>query len=350
VAFSACYDMSSDCDVIEASKTATNFMSFDSTNGLVVSQDATANAGNVQIKSDGFRIRNGTTVNASFLGNTITLGQNSTSSYINLCGDRGQIKLGTSISGNTSLVIKSVDVELLSDVSTSLLCKPTYPYGLQSGAYSAVHANAPVTTTVNGVQYRELQSFNICQGTTNAGKTITCMAGSQINENGGGSGASIRATDGTNTSFVQATTTSAYVKSAGIVQLEGSDVQIAASNAKSAVYRPYYRKGDSLSINLSGAGFITSSSSKVYFTIPLARPAIGSPTVTVSSVSGLQIRQGAAYLYGSSASAYASVSSYSAVLEGANHIRIIATMPNTTNVVTNNDTCGIYASIKITFS
>lgn len=117
------------------------------------------------------------------------------------------------------------------------------------------------------------------------------------------------------------------------------------------VYRPYYRKGDSSTICWRGAGYVTNSGKDIYFTIPLAYPIIGNPTVTVSSASsgGLVLRENNYYTHGSS-SVYVNPSSYTAVKDiddGA--IRVTAKMSNTTNV-TNNSPIGIDAYIKITFS
>ena len=57
-----------------AAKTATNYLYFDSTNGLVVSQTGKVSTGyNTQITSTGMNIRNGTTTLASY-GSSITLG------------------------------------------------------------------------------------------------------------------------------------------------------------------------------------------------------------------------------------------------------------------------------------
>lgn len=150
-----------------------------------------------------------------------------------------------------------------------------------------------------------------------------------------------------------------YDANEGTTNLYGNSLKFFVKTA-GVSYKPYYEDGDSISGDWYGAGFISSSAGKVYFTIPLAKPVIGSPSVSVSSVDGLQIRQVAAahsneknagvYVYGSGASAYAKPSSYSATVSmSGNSIRITASMSNTTNAL-NNTPCGIAASIKITFS
>lgn len=117
----------------------------------------------------------------------------------------------------------------------------------------------------------------------------------------------------------------------------------------SATWNPYYAKGDSVSLTIGGAGFITNLGKDVWFMIPLGKPVIGNPTVTITSVDGLTVRQNNKYLYGGTSSTYVKPSSYSCVSPSGNHIRVVAKMANTTNVE-NNSACGVLASIKVTFS
>lgn len=115
-------------------------------------------------------------------------------------------------------------------------------------------------------------------------------------------------------------------------------------------WRPYFCAGDSISATFGTAGYITSSGKDVIFIIPLSKPIIGNPTVTVTSVEGLMVRQNNKYLYGGSSTKYVKPSKYTihSTLSGG-CIHVFATMPNTTDV-TNNSPCGIWANIKITFS
>lgn len=129
----------------------------------------------------------------------------------------------------------------------------------------------------------------------------------------------------------------------------GSDLFLGVKNYGNTIWRPYYRKGDSISMSYYGAGFINNNEKEIQFSISLNRPLIGSPTITAASVNGLVIRQGGRYLYGSGGGVYAKPSKYSCSVQG-NMIVITATMNNNTNVITKNDTIGVYASIKITFS
>lgn len=131
-------------------------------------------------------------------------------------------------------------------------------------------------------------------------------------------------------------------------KLYGNDISLWVKSVNSN-FRPYYRKGDSISMSYYGAGFINNNEKEIQFSISLNRPLIGSPTITAASVNGLVIRQGGRYLYGSGGGSYAKPSKYSCSVQG-NMIVITATMANNTNVITKNDTIGVYASIKVTFS
>lgn len=115
-------------------------------------------------------------------------------------------------------------------------------------------------------------------------------------------------------------------------------------------WRPYFCAGDSISATFGTAGYITSSGKDVIFIIPLSKPIVGNPTVTVTSVEGLMVRQNNKYLYGGSSTKYVKPRKYAihSTLSGG-CLHIFATMQNTTDV-TNNSPCGIYANIKITFS
>ena len=129
----------------------------------------------------------------------------------------------------------------------------------------------------------------------------------------------------------------------------GSDLFLGVKNYGNTIWRPYYRKGDSISMSYYGAGFINNNEKEIQFSISLNRPLIGSPTTTAASVNGLVIRQEGRYLYGSGGGVYAKPSKYSCSVQG-NMIVVTATMANNTNVVYKNDAIGVYASIKITFS
>ena len=140
------------------------------------------------------------------------------------------------------------------------------------------------------------------------------------------------------------------------IQLYGG-IWILEQNTGDSFY-PYYMAGDVIDVNayvLDTAGFISSSSTKVYFTVPVSKPIIGSPKVTASSVNGFVLRQrnsstGGSYTHGSASDTYVKPSSYvAAIMPGGNSIRICATFSTTTNAV-NNSPIGIQWSGKIVLS
>lgn len=118
-----------------------------------------------------------------------------------------------------------------------------------------------------------------------------------------------------------------------------------------ASWIPYYTKGNSVSVKIYQTGFITNNGKELMFFIPLSRPIVGVSTVAISSIDGLTVRQNGDYCFSKIiSSSPVKPKSYSAsVVEGGCGINIKATFTDTTNVQ-NNDSCGVYASIKITFS
>jgi uncharacterized repeat protein (TIGR02543 family) len=114
-------------------------------------------------------------------------------------------------------------------------------------------------------------------------------------------------------------------------------------------FKPYYEKGDVLAgVTWSGAGYVSSSTKNIYFSIHLAKPVIGSPTVTVESEDGIKTRQEEHYTHGSESEKYALPASYEAKVIAGNHIQITAVMNSTANGY-NNSPVGIQWSGKITF-
>lgn len=79
-----------------AAKTATNYLKFDSS-GLCVGNMTGTLGYNTLIKSTGIDIRNGSTVLASFGPSQITIGQNSSTSQIKMCGNQGTINVTSSV-------------------------------------------------------------------------------------------------------------------------------------------------------------------------------------------------------------------------------------------------------------
>ena len=141
-----------------------------------------------------------------------------------------------------------------------------------------------------------------------------------------------------------------YENKDGNTNVYGYDLNFGVSNiANPGTYRPYRRRGDSITLTLRTAGYVTNGSKDVSFWIPISEPIIGSPTVTITSGSGFVLRQGNKYTHGSSASASVIPSSYEAAATMYGGIYVKAVFSDITNV-TNNDTIGIYWNGTITFS
>lgn len=141
-----------------------------------------------------------------------------------------------------------------------------------------------------------------------------------------------------------------YNNKDGLTNIYAYDITFGVSNiATPSTYRPYRRQGDTFSMTLRTAGYVTNSGKDISFWIPMSEPIIGSPSVTVTSLNGFVLRQGNAYTHGSSASVYVIPNSYEATATFLNGIYVKAVFSDTTNV-TNNDTIGIYWNGTITFS
>lgn len=146
---------------------------------------------------------------------------------------------------------------------------------------------------------------------------------------------------------IYADNSNAKIVSSDVIKLDARRIYLSTSLG---TWRPYFCAGDSISAAFGTAGYITNSGKDVIFIIPLSKPMVGNPTITVTSVEGLMVRQNNKYLYGGSSTKYVKPSKYTvrSTLSGG-CICVVATMQNTTDV-TNNSPCGIYANIKITFS
>lgn len=141
-----------------------------------------------------------------------------------------------------------------------------------------------------------------------------------------------------------------YDLKSGNTNVYGHDVNIGVSNiATAGYYRPYRRRGDSFSLIVKTAGYITNSKQDITFTVPLTMPIIGTPAITVTSNSGFVLRQGDKYTHGSSASVYIVPDSYSAVVSMYGGVTITAKFSDTTNAV-NNSAIGILWNGTITFT
>lgn len=138
-----------------------------------------------------------------------------------------------------------------------------------------------------------------------------------------------------------------YNEQRGDTYVGGKDVYFRVSGGASKVgYRPYYRRGDSIDVRMGTAGYVTSGTKEFYFAIPLGKPVIGNPSVSVSSINGLMMRQNSKYIIKAD---WVQPDRYSAAVRDNNAIWVIAFWNNATNAA-NNSPVGIDANIRITFS
>lgn len=131
-----------------------------------------------------------------------------------------------------------------------------------------------------------------------------------------------------------------------LFKCDGTDIFLASAKGE---YKPYYSAGDTFDIMLRTSGYCTNAMAEVHFIVPLAKPMLGSPTVSATSVNGLILRCDDKYTHGSSASSYVKPASFACSRSTDNHIAVVATLSSTTNAI-NNTALGIYANIRITFS
>lgn len=138
-----------------------------------------------------------------------------------------------------------------------------------------------------------------------------------------------------------------YANKSGGTLICGHDIAFnVSSGASDASYHPYYRRGHSIDVRMGTAGYVTSGTKEFYFTIPLGKPVVGNPSVSISSINGLIIRQNSKYIIKAD---WVQPDRYSATVRDNNAIGVIAFWNNATNAA-NNSPVGIDANIRITFS
>ena len=141
-----------------------------------------------------------------------------------------------------------------------------------------------------------------------------------------------------------------YDGKSGNTNIYGYDINIGVSNLPTPGYfRPYRRRGDSVTLTVKTAGYVTNGKQDITFTVPLSLPIVGTPTITVTSNNGFIFRQGDKYTHGSTASVYVTPDSYTAVYTFLGGVTITAKFSDTTNAI-NNDAIGILWNGTITFS
>ena len=140
-----------------------------------------------------------------------------------------------------------------------------------------------------------------------------------------------------------------YSQKKGGLCLGGVDiVHRISATANNTEYRPYYRRGDTIDVYLHTSGYATTGGKDILFLVPLSKPIIDNPTVSVSSINGLVLRQNNSYPHNSSN--YCKPASYRVTdVTHAFGFNVRASFDNNTGV-TNNSPIGIVANIRITFS
>lgn len=367
-----------DTDVANAAKTATNYMSF-SNNGLVVGDMTASKLGNnVLIDSDSVDIRNGTTVLASYKADSVELGKNSRNAVIDLCAGTAQIKninddpsyewnrlgivSGEGGGGSVEITANQFSAgtyfeNVTNDWGTTHIFASSYsPW---ASGHNNTHAiismytdrRTPIGSRSTNMMdmydglirmissHKEFESDNTQQAALTIGKQ----------DDYGHAG-----WYGVGISTVNIAGNFNY---AFFANEAASYIGIPSSGV---MYVPYYQSGDALDYGslptktFYTSGFVTNAGKDVYFTIPLAKPAIGISTVSADSIDGFQLRQNnsdsnKSYTHGSSAGAWAEPYEYEAYLANdGNSVTIIAKFTTTTNVI-NNAPIGIRWSGYIEF-
>lgn len=332
-------------DAIAASKSATNFMKLDSA-GLVVGNMTTSTLGkNVLIASDSVKIRTGTTENAMFGADLIELAKNNASATISMLNGRFKIYYSSDVF-EPGLGVYGVTT----DGTARLAFQPLNENNNLTLGWGGYNAKANCTNIYG-------HNINLIAGNDMAFECEDWKVNIDGNLFAKASTSEFVELIGLSSDDNTAIGHGGYTAAIGKTNIYGNKIQhIVNTKSGSASYKPYYEAGDSFETEWYGAGFISSGSKVVYFSIPLSKPIIGSttPNVTVANATtgkgGLQIRQDSNYVFGSSSTEKATPSSYSAKVVGnGNFVQIEATMANTTNAI-NNAPCGINAFIKITFS
>ena len=386
--------------VNDASKVATNYLSFNG-NGLVIG-DMTSNTlgNNVLIDSDSLDIRRGTTVLASYGPEYIYIGKSNRKATIDLADgvarlynedntnenySRFVIEADHSIKLSTrNGIFEHVHYDNASESSEATIHMETIlPWDPKSTQTKPIITLSATNRDFNDTFYHnsyiqvESQGITIDNNMRGDAHSNIHLAGYYTYINAGqleitasepiyiydhlafpktgkiygwadGKG-NIPVFEGVSSSGNTVINYGGYSNNCGSTNIYGTDVGLYSANAGNSGYRPYFRAGDVITANLiHTAGFVSTDSSTVYFTIPLTRYVLGNPTITFTSTSGFIIRQNGKYTHGSASGKYVKPRSVEVTVNSFG-IRVNAVFSNKTNAV-NNAPCGIVWSGNITFS
>lgn len=387
--------------VNDASKVATNYLSFND-NGLVIG-DMTANTlgNNVLIDSDSLDIRQGTTVLASYGPEYIYIGKSNRKATIDLADgvarlyneddtnedySRFVIEADHSIKLNTRHgIFENVYYDNASESSSATIDMETIlPWDPESTQTKPVITLSATNRDFNDTFYHnsyiqvESQGITIDNNMRGDAHSNIHLSGYYAYINAGQLEISVSEPlyihdhiafptagklyawandrignipvfEGVSTSGNTVINYGGYSNRCGGTNVYGTDVVLYSANAGNSGYRPYFRAGDVITANLiHTAGFVSTGGTKVYFTIPLTRYVLGDPTITFTSTTGFMIRQNGKYTHGSADGTYVKPKSVEVTVNSFG-IRVNATFSKTTNAV-NNAPCGIAWSGNIKFS
>lgn len=388
--------------VNDASKVATNFLSFNG-NGLVIG-DMTANTlgNNVLIDSDSLDIRQGTTVLASYGPEYIYIGKSNRKATIDLADGVARLYNEDNTNEDYSRFVIEADHSIKLNTKHGIFENVQYVNGNEASD-ATIHMETilpwdpestrnmvPVITlsadnydsdgTFWHSSYIQVESEGIYIYSDRGGEETSSihLSGSStyINANYLEISASqpimihdslafptagtifawandrvgyIPVFEGASSSGNTVINYGGYTNNSGNTNIYGNDINIFSANAGNSGYRPYFRAGDVITGDLiHTAGYVSTGGTKVYFTIPLTRPVLGNPTITFTSTTGFMIRQNGKYTHGSADGTYVKPKSVEVTVNNFG-IRVNATFSKTTNAV-NNAPCGIAWSGNIRFS
>lgn len=372
---------------LTAATTATNYIK-GTTGGLIVGNMANSTLGsNVLIDSDSVDIRNGDSVLASYSARKVELGKNSTDSVIEMCSGIGRITSQAVESDewtygiNKSLVLESDWLQLTnaraidlctntmngSNADTEDLCARAN-IGVTSGKTSNSLHNASFSAEsmynkgglnayIRGYTH-EMDGAELHMGVTGSVKSTDIYISHSNTSSGGGMVITtpdvVRIRSNAKSSEIEYSVGMSGVNRGvhdttndqWMLYCDANDLYYQAP--QTSKIKPYYRSGDSVTIEYNGAGIVTSSGTAVIFTVPLTKQVDSGISVSATSIDGFYLRVAGKYTHGSSASTAVKPKSYSAKVVNSG-IKVTATFSNTTNVV-NNSAIAIDWSGKITFN
>ena len=386
--------------VNDASKVATNYLSFNG-NGLVIG-DMTSNTlgNNVLIDSDSLDIRRGTTVLASYGPEYIYIGKSNRKATIDLADGVARLYNEDNTNEDYSRFVIEADHSIKLNTKNGIFENVQYVNGNEVSEAN-IHMETilpwdpestrtvPVITlsasnynsegTFDHISYIQVESESVYLYSDRGGEETSSILLSGSSTYIDANYLEIKAsqpimihdhlafptagklyawsTDAGNIPVFEGVSSSGntvinyggYSNRCGGTNIYGTDVVLYSANAGNSGYRPYYRAGDVITANLiHTAGFVSTRGTKVYFTIPLTRYVLGDPTVTFTSTTGFIIRQNGKYTHGSDDGTYVKPKSVEVAVNNFG-IRVNATFSKTTNAV-NNTPCGIAWSGNITFS